>query len=1828
MAEFKLGRIRFVWKNTWNSSTTYYRDDVVRYGGKTYICIAGHTSNSDFYTDLAASKWNLTTDGQEFKGDWSTATYYKVSDIVRYGSLVYICNTGHTSQTYLEDDQAKWNIFATASFDWKSDWTTSTYYKIGDTVRYGATVYRANTSHISAATNALGLENDLVKWDIVTQSFDYKGTWSNATVRYKKNDVVKYGGGLWLCLNYHTSDTGRTFAADETSNYWIQFVEGLEFEDTWNSATIYQPGDVVTYGGYQYVSTSNHSNSTPTALTDWDLFSTGFKFVGDYTDATGYKVGDVVRLNGYTYLCTGDHTSASVNAPPDNTYWERLNYGYEWQGDWTDATAYQLGDTVKYNNFTYVCVQTHTSAAGTNRPDVDVSGTYWNLLTGGVETTAMTTQGDIVYYSGSGPARLPIGKDGQILKVTNNNLSWDTWGTVDGVYYVSTNGTDALDYGYTLDKPFKTVRYATERVLAGHRYLNAKTLLELNRSFIQAEIVEWTDYQIANSIAPFTGAFTYDKEKCRRDMGLIVDAVAWDLSHGGNVRSREAALAYFTELGASYISGQETETVASITYGLAVIDAVLSNTAPAANYQTLNAVGSPITQQINSAYDEEPEAQGIVNGLVAVVTDSITTGTLAGIPTKITPQDTVFVKTGEFNEVLPIIVPENCAIVGDELRSTRIQPAGSLVDSADTPYSLDALTRLEAIISDIVQNNSVSKTTTGSAPNTETQVTTRPAGSSGAAAVAQNLVTQIYDYIDWSVNGATGDSTVPLTAGSNTPESSTGYTYAVEALEANRTFIKAEILAYIAATYPSYTYDTASCSRDVDRYLDAIKYDLIYTGNYKSLLAARYYVNAVNGSTQEDMFYLRNGTGLRNCTVQGLTGTLGSANIYGTKRPSAGAFVSLDPGWGVNDESVWIRTRSPYVQNVTTFGTAAIGLKVDGDLHAGGNDSIVANDFTQVISDGIGAWVTNLGRAELVSVFSYYAHIGYLAENGGKIRATNGNSSYGTFGCVAEGVDATETPITATVNNRYFDAEIGNVFTNGNQILRLEYKNAGTAYTTENNDFTFTGNGYGETVIGDEIRDGAVFEARLLTSGEDYGYPTGIAQTGNTTTITLSGADTGISTQYLGMRLVITAGKGVGQYGYIQAYNAGTKLATIYKESTDTPGWDHVVPGTTTETILDLTTVYQIEPRVEFTAPTFSASSAGSLPSSANWVASSFGDGYFVAVATGSTSTTVSNDGIAWTTGGALPTSTTWTALASGKVSTTTYHVAVASGGTAAAYSLDNGTTWSAGTLTASAGWSGIAYGSGRFVAVASGSTSTSYSTNGGATWIAGGALPSSTTWSGIAYGKNKFVAISGGASASTAAAYSTNGTTWIATTLPASANWTSVTYGNGSFIAIAQGSDQAAISTDGITWVSTTMPSSSSWKEVRYGQGTFLAVTGYGGSASTVAASSVDGVNWTARTLTSAAWSTLAFGNPNSTPIWAVLSTGALTAASIPNFTPAKARAVIASGQLAAIHFWEPGSGYTSAPTMTLTDPSNSTDATWTIRTGNGALGNPSIANGGVGYSATGAFMTGDGYRDQYQTGFYVNLEGITSVPLAGSNVVFDGDTQVYKLVTVTELLGTGPYTARLQISPEMTISAAPEHATPVTIRIRYSQVRLTGHDFLDIGTGNFTNTNYPNTPLIPADQEAETKEYGGGRVFFTSTDQDGNFRVGDLFSVEQSTGRSTLNANAFNLSGLNELQLGSVTLGSSNTAINEFSTDGTFAANSDSIVPTQRAIRTYIESQIGGGGAILNVNTLVAGDVEISSNQITTTSGGPININKKAVFNAGVDGSPLALNFFLAGN
>ena len=106
--------------------------------------------------------------------------------------------------------------------------------------------------------------------------------------------------------------------------------------------------------------------------------------------------------------------------------------------------------------------------------------------------------------------------------------------------------------------------------------------------------------------------------------------------------------------------------------------------------------------------------------------------------------------------------------------------------------------------------------------------------------------------------------------------------------------------------------------------------------------------------------------------------------------------MSLDPSGS-------IANASPYIQNCTNVHTTAVvtGMLVDGDVQALGNKSILANDFTQINSDGIGVHTLAGGRGEMVSVFTYYCDKSFYTQSGGFIRALNCSSGYGEKGAVA-----------------------------------------------------------------------------------------------------------------------------------------------------------------------------------------------------------------------------------------------------------------------------------------------------------------------------------------------------------------------------------------------------------------------------------------------------------------------------------------------------------------------------------------------------------------------------------------------------------------------------------------------------------------------------------------------------------------------------------------------------------------------------------------------------------------------------------------------------------
>lgn len=1853
MTDFKLDRFKYNWRGEWSASTAYIRDDVVSYGGSSFVCIHAHTSDSLFSIDLnnqdtvnniPAPRWKKMTDGRAWRDQWQPSAVYDPGDIVSYGGNLYLCVETHQSSSSFIDNNDKWALYAVGTA-FSQNWEPSTLYAVGKVIRYGGIVYRCLVEHTSGSS----ITDNQESWQIFYQGIEYRQDW-DVDITFRVGDVVKFGASLYECKKEHTPIDDSTINFDQ-DEFWNILAPGHQFRGNWDATTTYRVGDVVRHGGWLFYSLADSFNDHPVSNLyqlekrdnpiAWEIVAKGIRFRGDWNVAEFYKTGDVVRRGGqlFTALLDTELTAdGSTLDYLDDSNWELLTKGQNYHSSWKTDETYAVGDVVVFFGTSFICKIEHESD-NTNFPSLDIASAgsgfvFWDVLVASGSESGLQYRGDLRTFnlirdfygddSSFGQTRVPVGSNGELLSINNNNtIVYKNYGEVNRVFYVAENGIDdSVDpqAGVSPFKPYRTVRFACERA------------------------------------------------------------------------------------------------------------------------------------------------------------DDNFDGTT-----------TVRVRTGRFEEILPIIVPAKTAIVGDESRSTTVVAAGPVANLAlDSVYTIAVLTRISQLIQSVIAGTELtvpksplnlldpvvlteivevesngeigSENEIGFLPEVSEEETIEVVLETDpqAAIDIQNLIIDIQNYINFFVN-STG--TNPQLVGTNTANQDQRYVNAVKVLNANREFLKEEAVVYMKQMFPNYDFVEELCKRDVDRYIDAWAYDLIFTGNYKSLLAARYYRNAVLGSQLEDMFYLRDSTGVRNLTVAGLAGQLNPPNVNDIFRlPTGGAYVSLDPGWGPDDDRTWINDRSPYVQNVTTLGKGCVGQKIDGALHNGGNRSIVSNDFTQVIDEGIGAWVLNQGRAELVSVFSYYAHVGYLTTNGGIIRGTNGNNSYGKFGCVADGNDATEVPQTATLNNRNQQAS-ATIFAGDftDEIQVIEWENAGQEYTQAA--AVFIRAGADANVKFEDFRDDAVHTVERLDTSDTIAQNIGgggfirvqnNAQISgdpndNLTSIIISANDLNTETEYLGCRIILTSGPGTGQYAYITAYNSSTKVVSVARESDNEPGWDHVIAGTPPTIPLTSSTAYRIEPRPIFSKPFYQAREFA-LGLNTNWgsivygetteiynglegqigtgefidvdglvaVAATFdivknartysvtvvnsGVGYrvgdeifitgdqlggltpyndlvitvtevtddstnsivaitwtgigssgrFVAITEDGSAGLYSQDGESWPNGFNMPSSGDWTCLAAGA----NRFVAVKTDSNNAAISLD-GINWTASSMPVNRSWKSIVYGNDKFVAIASDQNTAVYSTTG-ETWSVT-ALPTlgdSTfnEWVDLTYGKNQFVVV---ANSQNVAAISSNGVSWTGIVLSTGTprDWVSVAYGNNRYVVIAS-SGQVLYSFTGQaeTWLSSSLPepvsSSVTWKKVRYAQGVFFALaTSENGGATAFAATSPDGVVWTVRELASTAtWKDVAFGNPyveeidssigKNTPMWVAISNSNVIN-NISTGAQVLGRVEVNAGVISAVKLWDTGSGYRNEPSLTLISPTATSQAAFQCRLADGVLTNPSWLNRGIGYrtGTTRVILSGNGFADVIPTSRFITLENFSNrPPTPGAQIFFDGNPTRYTVVTVQPLnnMMNGNNGALIRITPELRIRDNLQHATGVIIRERYSQIRITGHDFLDIGTGNFEETNYPElySDVFFSAPEDEVREEKGGRVFYTSTDQGGNFRTGELFAVEQATGIVTISADFFDLGGLSELRLGGIRVGGSGAVIREFSTDPTMSEDSNNVVPTQRAIAAFLASRLSLGGSEVEVNEIQAGQVFLGGpDRISNALGLKIVFPGIANFTgpaSGISGAMLAQNMF----
>ena len=178
-------------------------------------------------------------------------------------------------------------------------------------------------------------------------------------------------------------------------------------------------------------------------------------------------------------------------------------------------------------------------------------------------------------------------------------------------------------------------------------------------------------------------------------------------------------------------------------------------------------------------------------------------------------------------------------------------------------------------------------------------------------------------------------------------------------------------------------------------------------------------------------------------------------------------------------------------------------------------------------------------------------------------------------------------------------------------------------------------------------------------------------------------------------------------------------------------------------------------------------------------------------------------------------------------------------------------------------------------------------------------------------------------------------------------------------------------------------------------------------------------------------------------------------------------------------------GSGYTSAPTVTVAAPTGPGVA---VR----STASATVENGVV----TAVTILSNG--SQYEVVPAVTFSGGGGADAAATAVL---DPIYYEVSSSTEpSAGISTLTLVQNLNNEVGVGSTAFFA-------RQSLQIVSSHSFQYIGAGNTIELAYPSQGGVVI-QDNEVIETDGARIVYTSTDQSGNFRIGDGVEINQSTG------------------------------------------------------------------------------------------------------------------------
>jgi len=402
---------------------------------------------------------------------------------------------------------------------------------------------------------------------------------------------------------------------------------------------------------------------------------------------------------------------------------------------------------------------------------------------------------------------------------------------------------DAIDYaGGLASKVIQSLTFVT----ASQSVSASVELLRNNRGFIQNETMAY--------LTASWSTFEYNKEKCKRDIGHIVDGVATDILYGGNNRSVTSGEFYFkypskaTLLGDGDGVGQLGQTIDGILYASRISQKVAQNIpfvtaslAVSASFDLLRKnktfIAAETIAYVSSSwsgvyYNEASCSRDVKYIIDAAATDlfyggterSVTAGsyyflfpskaTVKGVPSEAAQLDPTITGVRYAGKLASKVVTN----------PTFLLPSASLVTTVDLlKYNRSLIQKgsyYYKIPSVAIYDSYTDNGTFGQKIQTVD-------GIDFARGIAEKIV---------------ANTSLTYLA------PSTKRRQAAERLRGSKDELKQRAIGYTNGAFPYLVYNEASCSRDTGLIVDACCTDLLYGGNERGIAAASSYYNGQYGS--------------------------------------------------------------------------------------------------------------------------------------------------------------------------------------------------------------------------------------------------------------------------------------------------------------------------------------------------------------------------------------------------------------------------------------------------------------------------------------------------------------------------------------------------------------------------------------------------------------------------------------------------------------------------------------------------------------------------------------------------------------------------------------------------------------------------------------------------------------------------------------------------------------------------------------------------------------------------------------------------------------------